>query len=221
MNSPHSDPAPSGKRSRGPLLWASLLLVLAVVLAGIDYIAQLNSLPRGLHLALLLAPPVLALFGSIPLLWLGGKWLLAPATGRSDPAIPERPRGLFMQALRVGSPRWSVTAGIACIVSFELGRIEGMPPIARAVFAVLPLVPMFFLLRSLGWSRTSSDELVGLVHQKASEFAFYATMGIVACVFLLKQAGLITRFQWNALSLIGMMIGLRIVGALIASLRFR
>jgi len=203
-------------------MWGVFLLAsLAAVAVG--QLAREAPGPVWLRMSILLFPPVLALVaGAMCLFSLGCDLLVR--SGREADLPGQRRGGLMRDALQIGSPAWSTGFVLAVAVSsslVSLTRYAALPQWLRVLIALIPAVPLVMYLRSVSRDPAEVDELALQIRRDAYGFVFWATIGLVVCVYFLGKAGVMPGFRWSPLQLAATMSVLLFVGAAISSRRFR
>lgn len=132
-----------------------------------------------------------------------------------------RRSGLLWDALQIGSRAWSVGIVLVSVVASSLGQIDGLPRWLRGLIALTPLVPVAMYLRSTRQVTPDVDELALHIRREAYGFAYWALTGMIVCVQLLQNAGVVPDFSWGPLTLVVVMFVLLIVGAVLSRRRYR
>lgn len=122
------------------------------------------------------------------------------------------------------SPRlWLCTISIpaTAITADVLMRHIELPFWLRVPVALAPLVPGAFFLRELARSFARADELALHIAREALAFVFFGLIGVMICVDLLRNAGVLPGFVWSTATLLIAMVALALVGTWFASRRYR
>jgi hypothetical protein len=138
--------------------------------------------------------------------------------GSGDP--PRQRHGLLWDALQIGSQGWSICIVAVSVGAFSFDHIGGLPRWLRVLVALTPLVPIAMYLRSTNQATAKVDELALHIRREAYGFAFWALVGIIVCVQLLQNAGLMPGFNWGPLPLVSIMLALLVAGAVISHRRY-
>lgn len=214
-----SAPLRSSRPSYRSLLRASAGLGLAIIAA---YLLQSYVHgPLWLVMLVAFAPPVLL----IPLmlcLFCVSRYIVIPESGEPGEEARAFRRGdLLRQALRIGSPTWSVGFVMVVVVANNVVQYAEMPLGPRELIALTPLVPLAMYLRSAFRNTPEIDELALHIRRDAYGFVFCGMLGIFVCGDLLAKAGMVPGLKWSPHQMAVIMIALLFIGAWISSRRYR